>query len=170
MSTNTNPIYEADIHAFRLTQALSHLGSILPLTKITYTNFTEQQFSASESFTLRLTKLYNVISHKILRLFMRKQGINLTYKKTSDLLELSEQFLLIPSKDEWLELKTARDRLAEDHPFDIQVTVENFNNAVTAVAKLLTLWENIKKRLEETNENTLTSSDRLHGHSPFNSE
>mgnify|MGYP001324604226 CR=1 FL=1 len=139
----------AGIHAERLKLASARIKHLLPFSPDNVAHMTPEHLADTDFFSNRFCKLQDLIGTKILPILLEKHQVNIDRKTPIDILNLAEKYEFIDSRIEWNKLRDIRNHLTHEYPHNPALTAEYLNQAVEASSRLLQIWQNIKKQLEE---------------------
>ena len=128
------------IHADRLSTAVSNLEKITPFTTDKFTELTFHELAVLEMLTGRFAKLQDLIGDKIFKLLLIIMG---EYKSDStfiDRLNLLEKLEILPSREDWEDMRDLRNHIVHEYPDDLDLVVENLNKAMIYAKQLVDYW------------------------------
>ncbi len=111
-----NSIAVCQKHRKRMEYAFSEIKPNLPFTLQSFALNNELQISHIDQFIFRFAKLQDELGNKLFRsilIFLDEDIVGLPFR---DILGKLEKLKIIPSREEWLELKEIRNELAHEYP------------------------------------------------------
>lgn len=134
-----------DRHLLRISEALSGLKSVLPLTVERYASLELEQIRCLDQFIFRFSKLQDAIGAKIFRHVLLYLDEDVAALPMRDLLNRLERYQLIESAEEWVYIRELRNEIAHDYPLWENDVVTSLNELIAKVPVL----QDIYKRMRE---------------------
>ena len=134
-----------DRHLLRISEALSGLKSVLPLTVERYASLELEQIRCLDQFIFRFSKLQDAIEAKIFRHVLLYLDEDVAALPMRDLLNRLERYQLIESAEEWVYIRELRNEIAHDYPLWENDVVTSLNELIAKVPVL----QDIYKRMRE---------------------
>lgn len=103
------------IHRKRIEWALEHLQGSIPLTPESYSSLGEEQIEHWDQLIFRFGKLQDQLGEKVLPTLLEVLAEPVAGKPFLDQLARLEQLEIIPSVDQWLVLRKARNASAHEY-------------------------------------------------------
>jgi len=140
---------EADKHIEKLKRIKKELNKYYPLDVDKFEDFNENQKDKIDILIFRFMKLQDLIGEKIIKSYFEYNLIetNQPFIKLLSLLEKEE----ILEVDKFRELRTIRNKIAHDYPYDFYTLIEGINGVLENIEYLINIKENIKRKIDETN-------------------
>lgn len=142
-------IETASIHATRLELGLSLIAHLIPFTPEKVKMLDVKDLPNVDFMIGRFSKLQDLIGNKILKQALAIKKEETENKSYIDILNLSEKLYFIPDKNDWLEMRDLRNHLTHEYPHNPELTADYLNKAVDYAKKILDIWYNLKKIMEE---------------------
>lgn len=105
------------IHRKRMEWALEHLKDCIPLTPESYSSLDETQIEHWDQLIFRFGKLQDQLGEKVLPSLLEVLAEPVAGKPFLDQLARLEQLEIIPSVDQWLILRKARNASAHEYTY-----------------------------------------------------
>ncbi len=134
-----------DIHARRLTLALSKISPMIPISAQEIADITDEQIAFLEQLYLRFHKICDGISTKIFA-----EILNLTDTKALsfiDKVNALEKLEFLADANWWIELRDLRNILTHEYENDYPTHAEHANLLVIKAQELLNYWHELKIKL-----------------------
>jgi hypothetical protein len=135
---------QCETHAQRMLWAKHALQDVFPLSAGHIRALTDEQVAVVDQFVGRFAKLQDAMGAKLLPLVLeltKEQGDLAAYL---DKLNRLEKIGVLPSVDEWLELRELRNAFAHDYPEDSELQAATLNRAFSAAERLVEILRYIK--------------------------
>lgn len=139
---------ECDIHLKRLTYAHANIAEFLPIAANQLDNLTEQQVAALDQYIYRFTKLQDTMGNRLFNDLLNYLAENSRNMAFIDKLNRLEQLEILPSSQEWLELRQLRNQLAHEYQDDQQKRAEVINLVFDQHSNLVTIFTRFKSYIE----------------------
>lgn len=136
-----------DINASRLQAALLRLNKLLPLKPDTIENMSIDELGVLELLTSRFAKLQDVIGNKIFKSVIIIMGENKPDLTFIDRLNLLEKFEMLPSKQDWINMRELRNHITHEYPDNPELMVKNLNQATIYAANLINYWTTLREKI-----------------------
>lgn len=137
----------ADLHVQRMRMAQGHLDAILPLTPDVLENLTDEQLGYLEILTSRFAKLQDLMIAKIFPLTLDLMQESTSNTSALDRLHTLEKLKIIDHADDWINMRTARNKVTHEYPDDFQVMEHNLKEIIGYAERLIAFWATFRPRL-----------------------
>ena len=134
----------ADIHADRLTIALTKLQPIIPFSIQKLQHLSPEQLGYTDMLTTRFGKLQDVIGTKVFPLIL--DLLEEDAAAFIDKLNRLEKLGYLENSSWWLELREMRNTLTHDYPDDL-LRSEHLNALIPKSYELLDFWKKFKEKI-----------------------
>lgn len=138
----------AEIHEFRLREALSCLEGVLPIDQQKLSSLTKEENAFLDVVSVRYAKLQDLIGSKIFTLLLEAMAEPVESKRYLDTLAHLEKIGILESMDFWIELRNIRNFIAHEYPEQPKILVDNINYLYQCSLKLLDFWEKLKQEIQ----------------------
>lgn len=139
---------ESEIHLKRLNYAYANIAKFLPIAANQLDNLTEQQVAALDQYIYRFTKLQDTMGNRLFNDLLNYLAENTRNMAFIDKLNRLEQLEILPSSQEWLELRQLRNQLAHEYQDDQQQRAEVINLVFNQHSNLVTIFTGFKSYIE----------------------
>ena len=132
-------------HLRRMNWAHERMSPSMPLTACTYVELSEETVGYIDQYLFRFSKLQDALGNKLFRAILLFLGEDIENRPFTDILNRLEKLELIPSRDEWLALRSVRNELSheyEDNPeemseilneiFAMKTTLESYYHTIAS--------------------------------------
>ena len=111
-------IAECELHQKRIDYALTKLKQFMPLVANRYESLTNEQVEALDQFLFRFSKLQDAIGQRLFPGVLEILEEPVKEASFLDRLNRLEQLKIIDSKEQWLNLRNMRNKLAHEYEDD----------------------------------------------------
>ena len=138
-------VRELDRHEERLLYAKREIEKWLPLRE----EYLEdpQKVAILDSFAFRFAKLQDSMGMKLFPLLLEKLGEPAEEMPYIDIVNRLEKLGLIPSAEEWFELRALRNLLVHTYPWETEKILKNLEVALKRADRLVEIYERLKSFL-----------------------
>lgn len=146
------PLLEiADLHANRISIAIDHIKTKIPVTAHTITHLTPEELSFFELYASRFSKLQDFLGSNLFTALLENTGEQTDTLTFIDKLNKMEKLEIIQSAEEWKKMRNIRNLLSHEYPDRPEITAEIFNTAYSYGPSHLDCLQNIKLFLKSRN-------------------
>lgn len=138
---------QAERHVHHMQYAILALAPLLPFNEARFAGLTDEQIQDVDQFTLRFSKLQDVLGARLLPAILNFLGEPFEARPMLDKLNRLEKLGLLPSVERWQYLREIRNRFTHDYPDDPERNAVNLNLAIAAADELRMLMERLYERL-----------------------
>jgi len=139
-------IGELDKYEERLFYAKREIEKWLPLKEEDLEN--SQKVAVLDSFAFRFSKLQDSMGTKLFPLILEKLGEPAEEMPYIDVVNRLEKLGLIPSAEEWFELRALRNLLVHTYPWETEKISKNLEVALKKADRLVEIYEHLKRFLK----------------------
>ncbi|MGC9287107.1 MAG: hypothetical protein ACP5E7_06110 [Hydrogenobaculum sp.] len=104
-----------------------------------------------DAFVLRFTKLQDHMGQKLFKAFLDKIGEYKDNMSFIDILDRLEKLSIINSTDEWLEMRSLRNRMTHEYPNELYKIKLEINIAISKIPTIENTIKNIMDYLIKRN-------------------
>lgn len=141
-------LVECELHVDLLCDALAEAEAWLPVTVSMLTNIDKNQRRILDQLAYRFAKLQDTLGQKVLPAILMIAQEPIDPDATfAEKLNWLERMGVIPSADEWRQLRLARNAIAHEYPDEPDVRVSQLNLFVAAVSRLCQVFSGINAYL-----------------------
>jgi len=141
-------LYECNQHKKMINNAYRHLENSLPLDREKYTHFSLEEVGFIDQFLFRFSKLQDSMGEKLFGTMLFLLGEDFSKKPFIDLLNRLEKLELL-DKQEWMDLRKARNDVAHEYSFNIDELVDSLNNILAVKDKMILVYDAFYKYSQE---------------------
>lgn len=138
-------IAEGDKHLYRLDAAHDRLEYLFPLTVDSLKNLPDDVVETLDQFIYRFTKLQDCMGNRLLSALYSLTGSDDSPLPFIDMLNQLEKLHIIPSTDDWMDLRNQRNNLAHEYPESELQQVLALNALFTGWISLRSMYTGAKK-------------------------
>ena len=138
----------ADIHAARLTMALTELREIFPIDQAKVQSFARDELLLTELLVSRFGKLQDLLGAKLIDLFLEESGETIESLTLIDKINKLERFRIISDASDWKAMREARNHSTHEYPDHPELTAMYLNEIFDLTPKLLGVLNSIKQKFE----------------------
>lgn len=148
----TEAVAVCNLHAKRLNDALGDCKQYNPLTLAVMLALSKEEIYVLDSLVLRFAQLQDSIDNQTFPLLLQMLYEDSARSSYLDRLHKLEKLQLIESEIFWLDLRTVRNELVHESPYEMQQVVEQLNLCLKKSVELLEYWRflssDVAKRVE----------------------
>jgi hypothetical protein len=137
----------ADIHADRIQMALNELQYYFPFDALKVNTFNREQLLLTDLLVHRFGKLQDLLGNKIIDEFLIFNEESVDNLTMLDKIHRLERLEIIENAELWKKMREARNHAAHEYPDNPALVAEYLNEIVRLSSNLLTILDNIKKRI-----------------------
>lgn len=140
-----------DVHAMRIEKSMHYLQPLRPFTPFVLKQLTDEQVGMLELLTNRFAKLQDLIGSKVFpQLLILLQEFSETQSNLDRLYKL-EKIGMLPSVDDWIQMREYRNFVTHEYPEDPDLMCENLEKICSKVEGLLQYWIFLKQEVNRFN-------------------
>mgnify|MGYP005637103847 CR=1 FL=1 len=143
-------LFDCEKHIERMSSASKKMNRIMPMSKDTYVNLSDDQVEFIDQFLFRFSKLQDAIGKKLFKnILIYKEDDEQSIQELSfiDFLNILEKLNLLEAIL-WRELRNDRNELAHNYEDEPEEMVETINKIFAKRELLVHVFENIKNYYE----------------------
>ena len=140
-------VKELDRHEERLLYAKGEIEKWLPLKEEDLED--PQKVAILDSFAFRFAKLQDSMGMKLFPLILEKLGEPAEEMPYIDIVNRLEKLGLIPSAEEWFELRALRNLLVHTYPWETEKILKNLQEALKRADRLVEIYRRLKTFLRK---------------------
>jgi hypothetical protein len=133
-----------NIHQERLQYAIQQISHHFPFTKESFSQLTLAETPLLELFSSRFTKLQDSIGAKLFPLILELTGEQPQTDTFIDKVNRLEKIGALSSSALWMELRQARNHLAQEYPDQPAIAAQYLNRAFELAHQLLMIYQQLK--------------------------
>lgn len=137
----------ADIHADKITLALSRLNSSFPLNGRKILNITEQEMVYIELLINRFAKLQDYLGRILINKFLEAVKDYDDKMTTIDKINKLEKLQIIDNAELWHKMREVRNLVAHEYPDQPELMAKYINQIFDFTPELLKIFNKIKVRM-----------------------
>lgn len=144
------PLLEiADLHANRISIAMDHIKTKIPVTAEKINHLSHEEVSFFELYASRFSKLQDFMGANLFTALLENAGEQTETLTFIDKLNKLEKLQIINSADEWKKMRNIRNILSHEYPDRPEITADIFNIAFSYGPMLLDCLQKIKVFLKK---------------------
>ena len=136
-------IHECDMHSLRLNEVKPEIQKLFPITLEEYGNFSKLNIMALDQFIYRFTKLQDSMGQHLFPTVLLILQEDIKRMSFIDILNKLEKLELLPSKDDWLNLRNLRNQFAHEYGDDAK-NISVLNSLFERQDILLRIYEKMR--------------------------
>lgn len=136
----------ADIHVARIQLVFPDVQKISPFTQEKIEHLSTQEILILDMLTNRFSKLQDYLGAKVINSFLDLTGDNRPNATMIDKINQLERLGVIESVELWKDFRDTRNAIAHEYPGEASITASNLNHLIVLVPKLISFYEELKKR------------------------
>ena len=137
-------LQEIDKHEERLKYVVNKIKSWNRLNTEILNN--PEKVETIDAFLFRFSKMQDTMGEKLFPLILEILGEESRNKPFIDILNRLEQLEILPSANEWKELRKIRNLLMHTYPWEQEILIKELKEAIRASEKLIEIYDSIKKK------------------------
>lgn len=135
---------ECTKHSQRMLSAYNKISSIFPLNTAKYLILTDDEIEHIDQLVYRFSKLQDSIGERLFKSLLMFMEEDIKNKPFLDVLNRLEQLEIIPSKDEWIRLRTVRNDLSHEYSNDDEENVVVLNMLFDEIQTINTIFLSLR--------------------------
>lgn len=141
----------ANVHGAKIIDAKAHISKLFPVDKNTMTNLSKIDFLWIELLVSRFGKLQDILGAKIIPLFFEEHQTNIQNMTMLDIINLCEKVGIIKNAALWKEMRSIRNHVESEYPDHPELIALYLNQLYDLIPELLSILDNIEKRMAKNN-------------------
>lgn len=133
----------AAIHAERLKRICQKLASFFPLKPQDVEKMDETRVAQIDHMVYRFAQLQDLMGQYIFTSFLERMGEPVNELFYIDKLNRMEKIGILPSAEEWKQMRDLRNLVTHEYPGHIELMAENLNKTYEFIPKLLLVFERL---------------------------
>ncbi len=138
-------INECELHQKRIEHALNKLKKFMPLSTEQYTLLNDEHIEALDQFLFRFAKLQDVMGQRLFTGILELLEEPVKEISFLDRLNRLEQLTIIDSKEQWLNLRNIRNKLAHEYEDDPKGMCQALNHIYDSYPLLINTFLRVKE-------------------------
>ncbi len=141
----------ASTHADRIKSALEYikLNNLAPVTLKIMNDLSFEDIAAFELLTNRFAKLQDHLGAKVFPLILDLTLENDSNYTNIDRLNKLEKINYLESAEKWREMRVIRNHFTHEYPDNLELTVNNLNQAIEMSRQMLLYWDSLKEKINK---------------------
>jgi hypothetical protein len=135
-------------HKNYLTFALEQTADLFPVTPEKYNNLTQNQVSFLDQMIYRFSKLQDMIGHRVFQALLESLGEDIESMAFKDMLLRLEKLRILPSANEWMELREIRNLVSHEYPEDMDKLITGLNLLQLQAWRLMEIFSGLLNYLD----------------------
>ena len=135
---------ECTKHSQRMLSAYNKISNIFPLVAAKYHILTDDEIEHIDQLVYRFSKLQDSIGERLFKSLLMFMEEDIKNKPFLDVLNRLEQLEIIPSKDEWIRLRTVRNDLSHEYSNDDEENVVVLNMLFDEIQTINTIFLSLR--------------------------
>ena len=135
---------ECTKHSQRMLSAYNKISNIFPLVAAKYHILTDDEIEHIDQLVYRFSKLQDSIGERLFKSLLMFMEEDIKNKPFLDVLNRLEQLEIIPSKDEWIRLRTVRNDLSHEYSNDDEENVVVLNMLFDEIKTINNIFLSLK--------------------------
>jgi hypothetical protein len=132
-----NPaLKECHLHKCRIDYALGQLGGKLPLTGQQWQNLDDETVADIDQLLFRYNKLQDAMGQRLFPAILMTGAEWRDEEAFIDKLNRLEKLEAIPSADQWMEIRSIRNRMTHEYPDAPERNAENLARVIDSISQL----------------------------------
>jgi hypothetical protein len=128
------------IHLQRMEFAYSKISNLFPLNLVQYESISQEELSYFDQFIFRFTKLQDCMGNKLFKYILESLAENTRELSLIDMVAKAEQLNIIDSAETWFILRSIRNKLSHEYPFNTDEIVAGLNELYHNFHMLMETW------------------------------
>ena len=134
-------------HKAYLSFALEQTHDLFPLNPEKYENLTQIQVSFLDQMIYRFSKLQDMIGHRVVKALLDYLGEDTENMAFKDMLLKLEKLQILPSANEWLELREIRNLVSHEYPDEMAKLITGLNILQSQAYRLMEIYSGLQDYL-----------------------
>ncbi len=134
-----------DVHYDRMMFAWTNLQERFPITKQNFLLITPMELALFDQLIYRFAKLQDSIGSRLFRQLLEALEEDYRGLPFIDILYKLEKLNLLDDAKDWIALRQTRNMISHEYPFPQNIQIEELNLLPDVVAKMNTIWSNLKE-------------------------
>jgi len=139
----TKTITVCNRHKKYLTFALEQTADLFPIIPDKYEHLTQIQVSFLDQMIYRFSKLQDTIGNRVFKTLLDFLGEESETMAFKDILLRLEKLRILPSANEWLELREIRNLVSHEYPEDIDKLITGINLLQQQSSRLIEIYDGL---------------------------
>jgi uncharacterized protein YutE (UPF0331/DUF86 family) len=141
-------INECLAHLERMNYAYGNISLFLPTSAEQLAKLTNEQVEALDQYIHRYTKLQDAMGRRLFKHLLASLAEDIRSMAFIDWLNRLEQLGVIPSAQEWLELRQLRNQLAHEYEDNSKEQAEIINLVFEKHPRMIVIFQQVKHYIE----------------------